>query len=158
MHKKGLAMIQNILIVDDQFEMRRLLRVSLEDNKRILHEANTGDDAWRIVQHLRPCLILLDVMFPGFLDGYQVCKRIKTHSILKHQTRVILMSGLSRSNDVERGMAAECDAYLIKPFTQLILMDAVERVLEGQYDKLPVGDPSRSYSKEMHPQGGMLLS
>ena len=118
----------NILIVDDQAEIRQLLMATLKGNKRILHEENNGDDAWRVAQYLRPNIIILDVMMPGALDGYQVCERIKADSILKLKTKVILLTARNQSADFERGKAAGCDAFLTKPFSPIELLDAVSKL------------------------------
>lgn len=68
-------MKRSALIVDDQVDIRSLLLVTMESEDFDLHEADNGEDAWRIAQNLRPAIVLLDVMMPGALDGYQVCQK-----------------------------------------------------------------------------------
>ena len=116
-----------VLVVDDQEEIRLLLLATLDADNIDLYEADSGEEGWRLVQNLRPTLILLDVMMPGALDGYQVCRQIKTDPILKNVTKVILLTGRSSAADIELGKAAGCDAYLVKPFSPIELLDLVER-------------------------------
>ncbi len=69
--------------------------------------------------------MLLDVMMPGLLDGYQVCTRIKQDPTLKH-IKVIMLTARGQVSDLDAGQAAGCDAYLVKPFSPLELIDRVE--------------------------------
>ncbi len=116
-----------VLVVDDQEEIRLLILATLDADNIDLFEADSGEEGWRLVQNLRPALVLLDVMMPGALDGYQVCRQIKTDPILKNATKVILLTGRSSASDIELGKEAGCDAYLIKPFSPIELLDLVER-------------------------------
>lgn len=65
-------MKRNALIVDDQPDIRKLILMTMESEDFALHEADNGVDALRLAQNLRPAVMLLDVMMPGGLDGYQV--------------------------------------------------------------------------------------
>ncbi len=94
-----------------------------------LHEADNGEDAWRIAQNLRPSIVLLDVMMPGALDGYQVCEKIKADPTLQQVTKVILLTARGQRTDIERGQAVGCDAYLVKPFSPIELLDTVDRLV-----------------------------
>jgi CheY-like chemotaxis protein len=122
-------MERHLLIVDDQEDIRHLIMATLGAENHVLHETDNGDDAWRIAQYLRPSLVVLDVMMPGSLDGYQVCERIKADHALKGATKVILLTGRARKDDVERGTQVGCDAYLTKPFSPIELLEVVERFL-----------------------------
>lgn len=122
-------MKRNALIVDDQSDIRKLILMTMESEEFELHEADNGVDALRIAQNLRPSVILLDVMMPGGLDGYQVCEKIKTDAQLKATTKVILLTARGQRTDIERGQAVGCDAYLIKPFSPIELLDTVDRLV-----------------------------
>jgi CheY-like chemotaxis protein len=122
-------MKRNALIVDDQPDIRKLILMTMESEEFELHEADNGVDALRIAQNLRPSVILLDVMMPGGLDGYQVCEKIKTDAQLKATTKVILLTARGQRTDIERGQAVGCDAYLIKPFSPIELLDTVDRLV-----------------------------
>jgi len=122
-------MKRNALIVDDQPDIRKLILMTMESEEFELHEADNGIDALRIAQNLRPSVVLLDVMMPGGLDGYQVCEKIKSDAQLKATTKVILLTARGQRTDIERGQAVGCDAYLIKPFSPIELLDTVDRLV-----------------------------
>lgn len=122
-------MKRSALIVDDQVDIRNLLMVTMESEDFDLHEADNGEDAWRVAQNLRPAIVLLDVMMPGALDGYQVCQKIKADVTLQSTTKVILLTARGQRTDIERGEAVGCDAYLVKPFSPIELLDTVDRLL-----------------------------
>ena len=122
-------MKRNALIVDDQPDIRKLILMTMESEDFELHETDNGIDALRLAQNLRPAVVLLDVMMPGGLDGYQVCEKIKSDATLKVITKVILLTARGQRTDVERGQSAGCDAYLVKPFSPIELLDTVDRLV-----------------------------
>jgi CheY-like chemotaxis protein len=122
-------MTRNALIVDDQADIRKLIMITMESEDFNLHEADNGEDAWRVASSMRPSLVLLDVMMPGGLDGYQVCEKIKTDPLLQSITKVILLTARGQRADIERGQSVGCDAYLVKPFSPIELLDTVDRLV-----------------------------
>ncbi|WP_412477876.1 response regulator transcription factor [Azonexus sp. IMCC34839] len=114
-----------ILVVEDQADIRTLIRMTLELGDSEIHEADNGEAGWHMIKALRPDLVLLDVMMPGSLDGYQVCQKIKQEPSLRH-TPVILLTARGQRSDFEMGRAAGADAYLTKPFSPLELIDTVD--------------------------------
>lgn len=119
-----------ILIVEDQPDIRSLIRMTLEMGDHEIHEAENGDSGWHMVCALRPDLVLLDVMIPGTLDGYQVCKKIR-HEPLVCATPVIMLTARGQQSDFEMGKQAGATAYLTKPFSPLELIDTVEAHLSA---------------------------
>lgn len=122
-------MKRNALIVDDQADIRKLILMTMESEDFDLHETDNGVDALTLAQNLRPAVVLLDVMMPGGLDGYQVCEKIKGDEILREGTKVILLTARGQRADIERGQDAGCDAYLVKPFSPIELLDTVDRLV-----------------------------
>lgn len=122
-------MKRSALIVDDQSDIRKLILMTMESEDFQLHEADNGVDALRLAQNLRPAVVLLDVMMPGGLDGYQVCEKIKADEVLRQITKVILLTARGQQTDIERGQTAGCDAYLVKPFSPIELLDTVDRLV-----------------------------
>lgn len=121
--------MRKALIVDDQADIRKLILLTMESEEFELHEADNGVDAWQKAQTLRPAVVLLDVMMPGGLDGYQVCERIKQDPLLQNTTKVILLTARGQKTDIEQGQAVGCDAYLVKPFSPIELLDTVDRLV-----------------------------
>jgi CheY-like chemotaxis protein len=116
------------LIVDDQPDIRKLIMLTMESEDFELHEADNGVDALHMARNLRPAVILLDVMRPGGLDGYHVCEQIKMDPDLRN-TMVILLTARGQRTDIERGQSVGCDAYLVKPFSPIELLDTVDRLV-----------------------------
>jgi len=118
-------MTQRILIVEDQPDICKLIRMTLEFSDFEIHEANDGESGLNMARAVSPHVMLLDVMMPGLLDGYQVCTRIKQDPAMKH-IKVIMLTARGQASDLEAGQAAGADAYLVKPFSPLELIDRVE--------------------------------
>lgn len=117
------------LIVDDQPDIRKLTQMTMELGNFELYETDNGADALRLARQLRPAVMLLDVMLPGGLDGYQVCEQIKADALLREAIKVILVTARGQRTDIERGHAAGCDAYLVKPFSPMDLLATATRLV-----------------------------
>lgn len=120
--------MKKILIVEDQQEIRELIRVTLEFEDYEIAEAGTGDAALRMLQGYQPDLILLDVMMPGGIDGIEVCRRVKSDPALR-RAKVVMLTAKSQASDRAAGLTAGADDYLVKPFSPLDLMKTIMRVL-----------------------------
>jgi two-component system, OmpR family, phosphate regulon response regulator PhoB len=116
--------MKRILIVEDQAEIRKLIRMTLEFEDFELFEAGDGGAGLLMVDKAMPDLVLLDVMMPGELDGFQVCQKIKSRPDLRH-VKVVMLTARGQQNDLEAGTSAGADAYLTKPFSPLELIDTV---------------------------------
>jgi DNA-binding response OmpR family regulator len=121
-------MTHRILIVEDQADIRKLIRMTLEFGDFELHEAPDGESGLNLARVVRPHVMLLDVMMPGLLDGYQVCRHIKEDPDLR-AIQVIMLTARGQAADVAAGEKAGADAYLVKPFSPLELIDRVEAMV-----------------------------
>jgi CheY-like chemotaxis protein len=129
---KGDSM-NHLLIVEDQPDIRKLISMTLEFSDFEVHEAEDGTTGLQLVERIRPVVVLLDIMMPGELDGIQVCERIKQNPHTSH-TKVVLLTARGQKTDLEAGKRAGCDAYLVKPFSPLQLIDTIEQLLPGPDD------------------------
>jgi two-component system, OmpR family, phosphate regulon response regulator PhoB len=120
--------MKRVLIVEDQADIRKLIRMTLEFEDYEIHEATDGASGLRVARSIRPDLMLLDVMMPGELDGLQVCHQIKKDPATA-SIRVVLLTARGQARDREVGREAGADEYLIKPFSPLQLIDTIERLL-----------------------------
>jgi len=120
--------MKTVLIVEDQADIRKLIRMTLEFEPYEVHEAANGAEGLRLAIELAPDLILLDVMMPGELDGLQVCARVRAQPALA-STRVLLLTALRQPQDRDAGRQAGPDATLIKPFSPLQLIETIDRLL-----------------------------
>ncbi|MCW5667199.1 MAG: response regulator [Piscinibacter sp.] len=120
--------MKRILIVEDQSDIRKLIRMTLEFEDYEIHEAADGAFGLRMASAVQPDLVLLDVMMPGELDGLQVCKAIKSNPALARM-KVVLLTARGQARDREAGALAGADEYLVKPFSPLQLIETIERLL-----------------------------
>ncbi len=116
------------LVVEDQAEIRELIRVTLEMGGFEVSEAPDGQAAMSMTERTMFDLVLLDVMMPGPLNGLGVCERIKKDR--RHRrTKVVMLSARGQSADVEAGRVAGADRYLTKPFSPRELLSVVSGVM-----------------------------
>lgn len=120
--------MRKLLVVEDQADIRSLIRATLEFEEFELHEAEDGVSGLHKACALRPAIMLLDVMMPGELDGIQVCERIKSDNATR-STKVVLLTARGQKSDLDVGKRAGCDAYLVKPFSPLQLIETIEQLL-----------------------------
>jgi putative two-component system response regulator len=113
-------MSPRILIVDDESASRAALEVLLRRENFDVHSANNGATALAECASFRPDLILLDVLMPG-MSGFEVCKQIKA-TLETRLTPVVLITGLSATEDRIKGINAGADDFLSKPidFNELL--------------------------------------
>jgi putative two-component system response regulator len=102
-----------ILIVDDESHSRTALERLLRREGFEVHDASDGASALAACAALHPDMVLLDVLMPG-LDGFEVCKRIKARPETR-LTPVVLITGLSDTEDRIKGINAGADDFLSKP-------------------------------------------
>ena len=120
-------MPQTILIVDDHADIRRLVRMTLEFEDYEIFEAANGEEALAFLATRRADVVLLDVMMPGDVDGLGVCRHIRSRPDLAG-VRVLLLSARGQACDREAGMQAGANAYLVKPFSPLQLIDFLHQL------------------------------
>ena len=123
-------MAVRILIVDDRGELRRLVKMTLEPGNYELLEADSSASALQMLNTVKPELVVLDVMLPGSMNGYQICDMIKQQPDTKN-TKVVMLSAKGQLADLEKGRLTGADAYLVKPFSPMKLMTTVEQLLFG---------------------------
>ena len=105
---------EKILLVDDNPTNLQVLLQTLNGRGYKLLIAKDGENALRIAHKARPALILLDIMMPG-IDGYEVCRRLKSDPEVSDIT-VIFLSALDDTRDKVRGLESGAVDYISKPF------------------------------------------
>lgn len=120
--------MKHILIVEDQPEIRHLVRMTLDAPDYQLSEAADAEAAWSAALQTPPDLVLLDIMMPGPLDGLQLCQRLKTDA-RTGGAKVVLVSARGHRNDIDIGRRSGADDYLVKPFSPARLLEVVEQLL-----------------------------
>ena len=113
-----------VVVVEDQADIRKLVRMTLSISEAAVYEADSGESGLRLVNELHPPVVLMDIMMPGEIDGLEACRRIKQDPRL-NKTRVVMLTARGQEADLAAGKAAGADAYLVKPFSPLELLDTV---------------------------------
>lgn len=101
----------SILVVDDEPQIRRVLRTTLSFRGYEISEAKSGEEALELVRKVKPDLILLDVNLPG-MSGIETCKEIRRGSA----TPIIMLTVRSAERDKVVALDAGADDYVTKPF------------------------------------------
>lgn len=129
-------MNQKILIVDDDPEIVRLIRHILESQDFEVLEAATAAAALALALQEQPSLILLDVLLPGEIDGYEVSRRLRENPQTAHQV-IVMLSAQSQTADRARGLIAGADDYITKPIDVVELVTNLRDLLRQPRDGQP---------------------
>jgi two-component system, OmpR family, alkaline phosphatase synthesis response regulator PhoP len=116
-----------ILVVDDEIYIVHILDFSLGMEGYEVITALDGEQALEKLKSEKPDLIVLDIMMPK-LDGYEVCKSIKSSPETKH-IPVILLSAKGRNVDQKLGFDVGADDYITKPFSPRKLVERINQLL-----------------------------
>ncbi len=119
---KGVA-----LVIEDNGDMRRFLRMCLQDEFDVIEENDGQSGVDRALQAV-PDIVISDVMMPG-LDGFEVCRRIKSSEVTNH-VPVILLTARAGREDRLSGLELGADEYLSKPFDAKELLIRTRNLLE----------------------------
>jgi two-component system KDP operon response regulator KdpE len=114
-----------ILVVEDEPQLVRLIRAVLEATGYTVTTVPEGERAIRQVALETPDLVLLDLLLPGTLDGFEVCRRIREFSMVP----VIMVTARAREDEKLRGFEVGADDYITKPFSAKELLARVQAVL-----------------------------
>jgi len=113
-----------VLVVDDDADIRRLVRTLLEREGTVVHEAADGRSALREFHSRDPDLVILDVQMPE-LDGWTVLERIRDLA----DVPVLMLTALGQEADRVRGLQGGADDYVVKPFGNQEFLARVQALL-----------------------------
>ena len=124
----------NILVVDDEPQIRRVLRSTLTSSGYVITEAKTGEEALESLRKERPDLVLLDMNMPG-LGGVETCREIRRAS----DAPIIMLTVRNSERDKVAALDAGADDYVVKPFGIEELLARIRAALRryGPGDALP---------------------
>jgi DNA-binding response OmpR family regulator len=114
------TMSDAILTVEDDDRIRTAIRVALEDEGFVVHEAPSAELALEQLEQAPVDLVLIDVRLPG-MGGFELVRRLRTDSTVP----IVMVSALSDSHDIVAGLEAGADDYVTKPF---VLKELAARV------------------------------
>lgn len=121
--------LPNVLVVDDNDDMRRYIRTLLVD-KYFVMEAADGESGLRVARDTIPDIIVSDVMMP-VMDGLEFCRRIKEDTLTSH-IPVILLTARSTEEQQLQGLGSGADDYMTKPFSAQLLLARIGNLLNSR--------------------------
>lgn len=117
-------MPKNILIIEDEVSIQRIIKAFLEDAGYTVFLAGDGLEGIEQFRKRSPDLVLLDLMLPK-IDGFAVCEMIRKES----QIPVIMLTALDDDTDQMKGFDVLADDYITKPFSMPVVVKHIEAVL-----------------------------
>ncbi len=122
-----------VLVVDDEPQIRRVMRTTLSSNGYAVIEARSGEEALEIVRTERPELILLDVNMPG-IGGLETCREIRAQS----DVAIIMLTVRDTERDKVLALDAGADDYVVKPFSMEELLARIRAAMRRTGSAEPV--------------------
>jgi DNA-binding response OmpR family regulator len=116
-----------IVIAEDEPDIRELIAFTLRFAGYEVITGSNGEEGYELTKKERPDLAMFDVRMPK-MTGYDACKKIKADPEIAH-IPVIFLSAKGQENEIEQGLAAGAEEYLLKPFAPDQLTERVKAVL-----------------------------
>ena len=120
-------MTKRILVVEDQDDLRGLLRDLFTSSGYVVIEAADGATSVAMAKSDRPSIILMDIQMP-VVDGYEATRQIKADADLT-SIPIVAVSSFAMKGDEEKARAAGCDEYVTKPYSPIQLLRMVRGYL-----------------------------
>ena len=147
----------NILVVDDDKNTRRLMKVVIEEAGYMVYAAADGEEALALLGEQHIDLILLDVMMPG-MDGYEFTKSLRTSD---NELPIIMVSAKQLPEDIKKGFRVGIDDYMTKPVDEEELLLRIKALLRrykiANDKKIVVGDVVLDYNSMTVSKGDIII-
>ena len=129
---------KSILIIDDESDIRMLLKYNLENENFKVYEAKNGSEGIDLAKRHHPDLILLDVMMPD-MDGIETCEKIKSLPELD-QTIICFLTARGEDYSQLAGFEAGADDYITKPVKPKVLIKKIQALFRRTSKKVQEED------------------
>jgi two-component system phosphate regulon response regulator PhoB len=141
----------NILIIEDEEDIRELVKYNLQREGFSVLEADTGEKGLQLIQRTVPDLILLDLMLPG-KDGLEICRLLKREERTRH-IPVVMMTARGEESDIVTGLEMGAEDYVVKPFSPKVLVARAKAVLRrnASVPELQPDDVLKIHDIVIHP-------
>ena len=116
--------MKKILVVDDEWKIRKLIKDYLVRERYSVDEAGDGEEGLELFFQTTYDIVILDIMMPK-IDGWSVCRKIREES----QVPIIMLTARADESDQLFGFELETDEYMIKPFNPKLLVAKVKALL-----------------------------
>jgi phosphate regulon transcriptional regulator PhoB len=140
---------RKVLVIEDERDIRELVRVNLEAEGFQVLEAADGELGLALVKRERPAAVILDLMLPG-LGGLEVCRRIRAGEATARMP-VVVLTARSAEADKVVGLEIGADDYVTKPFSPRELTARVKALLRRAYSQQP------DVPQEVYARGGLRI-
>jgi two-component system phosphate regulon response regulator PhoB len=128
---------EKILVVDDEENIRELVRYNLAREGYQVTTVGSGEEALKQIGEKLPDLIVLDLMLPG-MDGFAVCRQLKNDNRTAH-IPIVMLTVKGEESDIIVGLELGADDYITKPFSPKVLLARIKAVLRRR-EKEPIGE------------------
>ncbi|HML24855.1 MAG TPA: response regulator [Aggregatilinea sp.] len=119
----------DIVVIEDESEIGDLLALVLKHEEIRLHFALDGTEGLDLVRAVAPQIILLDLMLPGEMDGWDVYRVVREDASFRETPIIILTVITPQAERLHGFTSSDIDLYLLKPFDTVYLRRSVERLL-----------------------------
>ena len=116
-----------IVIAEDEPDIRDLIRFTLQFAGYEVFAGSNGEEGYELAKQEKPDIVLMDVRMPK-MTGYEACRKIKADPELK-DTPVIFLSAKGQEAEIQSGLDAGADEYLLKPFAPDQLTERIREML-----------------------------
>ena len=118
---------EHILIIEDETDIQELIQFNLKKEGYQVTSTLTGEEGISKLKVSHPDLVLLDLMLPG-IDGFEVCRRLKSDTETK-KIPIIILTAKGEESDIVSGLELGADDYITKPFKPRVLIARIRSVL-----------------------------
>lgn len=119
--------MERILIAEDEPDIRELIRLALQFNGYEVISASDGAEAVELASNNSFDLIMLDVRMPR-LTGYEACRQLRKMESTK-EVPIVFLSAKGQEAEVDEGIEAGADRYILKPFAPIELANEIKQIL-----------------------------
>lgn len=142
---------KKILVVDDDIDIRTLLKIIFKNEGHTVLLAENGEDGIRLARTESPDLIFLDLLMSG-LSGLEVCKILKNNPVTE-DIPIVVITAYSRKSDIQLIKESGADWFVKKPFDNKKIMELAANIIYA--DKQDV-DPTLVFGADMTPQSYIM--
>lgn len=123
---------KKLLLIEDEEDIASVIKLQADLSGYRLQVETDGISGFRAVERDPPDLVILDIMLPG-QNGFDVCRKIKSHPELKN-IPIIILTAKGEELDIVLGLELGADDYIVKPFSPKVLFSKVKTVLRRTQD------------------------
>ena len=144
-----------VLLIEDDPSTQQSLKMMLESSSMVVDATDLGEDGLEIGKLYDYDIIILDLMLPD-IDGMEVLRRLRDARVV---TPVLILSGLTESENKVKGLASGADDYLTKPFNKAELLARIQAIVRRSqgHSQSMIETGKLSVNLDARSVGGLIL-